>query len=268
MLLDFFIKSKPVSKSSQNETLTYEEWVFRIHRRASFRGMKLSVSRNTCLNIFASKGAHSRDIMNFIKQYEDWIRKKLVSGNFRLEKYTLKLGLQGEDVYFLGSKRKIFHKKTSLKKVKVSVFGSQMLIEHCGVSQSKILESIRLFYKNESEKILPEVVKIRSREMGLEPQKVIFRAQKTLWGSCSSSGTLSLNWKLSMAPLKTIDYVVVHELAHIKFQNHSKDFWNLVEQVLPDYKIYSKWLRDHHYDFDWLSQVSSLHCSKNEQMCK
>jgi len=69
--------------------------------------------------------------------------------------------------------------------------------------------------------------------------------QRTLWGSCSSSGTLSFNWRLVLAPLGVLDYVVVHELCHLRVPNHSQSFWTCVEQRRPRWRDQRDWLREH-----------------------
>ncbi len=74
---------------------------------------------------------------------------------------------------------------------------------------------------------------------------ITVRDQKTRWGSCSSRGTLSFNYRLIFAPPRILDYVVVHELCHLTHMNHSKDFWNMVASVMPEYKTHRKWLREH-----------------------
>ncbi len=74
---------------------------------------------------------------------------------------------------------------------------------------------------------------------------ITIRDQKTRWGSCSSRGTLSFNYRLIFAPPAVLDYVVVHELCHLTHMNHSADFWNLVGSVMPDYKQHRKWLKEH-----------------------
>lgn len=74
---------------------------------------------------------------------------------------------------------------------------------------------------------------------------ITVRDQRSRWGSCSSRGTLSFNYRLIFAPPVILDYVVVHELCHLTHMNHSRDFWNMVEKIMPEYKIYRQWLRDH-----------------------
>ena len=77
---------------------------------------------------------------------------------------------------------------------------------------------------------------------------IMIRDQKSRWGSCSSRGTLSFNYRLMFAPPKVLDYVVVHELCHLTLMNLSKDFWNMVGRFMPDYKIYKQWLREHGHE--------------------
>jgi predicted metal-dependent hydrolase len=69
--------------------------------------------------------------------------------------------------------------------------------------------------------------------------------QRTLWGSCSRTGTLSFNWRLVLAPLEVADYVVVHELCHLRVHGHSRRFWSLVERHRPGYRDQRSWLREH-----------------------
>lgn len=78
--------------------------------------------------------------------------------------------------------------------------------------------------------------------------RITIRDQKTRWGSCSAKGTLSFNWRLMLAPPSIPDYVIVHELCHLTYMNHSAAFWNKVESVYPDYRGARKWLKDHGHE--------------------
>ncbi|GAB6044529.1 SprT family zinc-dependent metalloprotease [Caminibacter profundus] len=100
-------------------------------------------------------------------------------------------------------------------------------------------------YKEKLPEIVLSFVDKYSKKMNLYPNKVGFRFNKTRWGSCSVKNNLSFNYYLAKLPQELIEYVVVHELAHIKYKNHSLDFWNLVEKSLPDVKNRRKLLRQY-----------------------
>lgn len=92
---------------------------------------------------------------------------------------------------------------------------------------------------------IPERVRYYAPIVGVDYGRITIRNQKTKWGSCSAKGNLNFNCLLMKAPEEVLDYVVVHELCHRQEMNHSPRFWKLVEQVMPDYKLRRKWLRDH-----------------------
>ena len=92
--------------------------------------------------------------------------------------------------------------------------------------------------------VIPERVRFYAEKLGVTYGKVTIRCQKTRWGSCSSRGDLSFNCTLMKCPPEALDSVVVHELCHRKEMNHSPAFYAVVASVMPEYKIYEKWLRD------------------------
>lgn len=84
-----------------------------------------------------------------------------------------------------------------------------------------------------------------AERIGVEYRRIRIGGQRTLWGSCSPQGTLSFNWRLILAPLEVLDYVVVHELCHLRVPNHSRRFWALVARHRPQWRDQRDWLRDH-----------------------
>lgn len=86
---------------------------------------------------------------------------------------------------------------------------------------------------------------------------ITIRDQKSRWGSCSSRKTLSFNYRLIFAPPQVLDYVVIHEICHLTHMNHSKDFWGLVAEIMPDYKVHKKWLQDHGQELNLLSYLTA-----------
>ena len=105
------------------------------------------------------------------------------------------------------------------------------------------LDSVRDAMKVEAACELRRAVEHWSSVMGLVPTKLSVRDQRTKWGACSSRGTVTFNWRLIMAPPAVLEYVVIHELAHLKELNHSSRFWAIVREYCPDYAAHKRWLR-------------------------
>lgn len=99
------------------------------------------------------------------------------------------------------------------------------------------------WYRAQAKQILTERVRLYASQYGLQYKKIGITSARTRWGSCSANGSLNFSWRLILAPLAVVDYVVVHELAHTVHHNHSKKFWKKVETIMPDYKERRKWLQ-------------------------
>ncbi len=109
----------------------------------------------------------------------------------------------------------------------------------------KRLKVMDVRFRKAAKEYFPKRVAYYHTMTGGNYTKITIRDQKTRWGSCSSNGTLSFNYRLMYAPPRILDYVVVHELCHLTHMNHSKDFWNMVASIMPEYKTYRQWLKDH-----------------------
>ncbi|MCI8797136.1 MAG: M48 family metallopeptidase [Dorea sp.] len=121
---------------------------------------------------------------------------------------------------------------------------NQEKLKEASRQKTVITEEMRKDGVKKALKLIPERVEYFAGLMGVSYGRITIREQKTRWGSCSCKGNLNFNWKLMLMPPEILDYVVVHELAHRKEMNHSRDFWKIVEQVLPDYQERRKRLRE------------------------
>lgn len=103
---------------------------------------------------------------------------------------------------------------------------------------------LNLWLRRLARKELIERLRLRALTMNLRPSRVGIRDQRSRWGSCSRKGSISLNWRLVMAPPEVLDYVVIHELSHMVEASHSRAFWRVVERWCPDWRQHRCWLRE------------------------
>ena len=114
--------------------------------------------------------------------------------------------------------------------------GAVLLVITDSLGDDRLRALLESWYRGEAVTHLSDRVEHYSSRLGVRPSKVIVRGQRTRWGSCSGKGTVSLNWRLMMVPGALADYVVVHELCHLRHMNHSPRFWEMVGGIMPDYR--------------------------------
>ncbi|MBC6935980.1 MAG: M48 family peptidase [Chloroflexi bacterium] len=103
--------------------------------------------------------------------------------------------------------------------------------------------ALESWYRAQAKAYIPRRAAELGTQLGFQFGRVSIKGQATRWGSCSSQNNLNFNWRLMMAPPAAVDYVIIHELCHLKEMNHSRRFWALVGRFCPDYKIWIKWFK-------------------------
>ena len=107
---------------------------------------------------------------------------------------------------------------------------------------------LEAWLRTEARDAIERRVAVRARDLGIEPAGLAIRDQRSRWGSASRNGNVSFNWRLILAPAAILDYVVVHELAHLRQFGHGQRFWALVRDLVPDTDAARRWLRTHETD--------------------
>ena len=174
-----------------------------------------------------------REINRFVESKNAWIKKHLsVQQERASQARDFKLDY-GSDILYLGHTYKI-----------ASEEGVQGTF-YCpsGLNEEQIKKKLILFYKERAGEIIPELIASFAPRLFVKPANVRIGSAKRSWGSCTSSGRLTFSWRIMMASPEAIEYLVVHELAHLKQLNHSEKFWDVVASVLPDWKERRKELR-------------------------
>ena len=109
----------------------------------------------------------------------------------------------------------------------------------------KASDLFKSFYKQKGLKKISERVDKLAPQLGVEVGRIRVQELQNRWGSCTANGDLNFHWKCLMAPISVLDYIVLHELVHLKHRNHDKHFWNEIDKVLPDHQKSINWLRQH-----------------------
>lgn len=128
---------------------------------------------------------------------------------------------------------------------RASLVGDTLTLHVAEANQETIRRALEAWYRRQASAAFAERLVACNARYGFAYGRVAIKEQKSRWGSCSRKGNLNFNWRLLLAPLPVLDYVVVHELCHLRELNHSPRFWSLVALGCPDYVAQRRWLRDH-----------------------
>lgn len=269
MMLRLFRRSKPLrSKRIHREVLNFLDREIDLHRRAYKRTIGLTLQVNGRIKVSAPLTTPHSRIENFLLANRDWIETHLERYRALREAHPPKRYSEGEMFPLLGEELRLTFQRGSRAKYFVRRERNRLVVDipdrlWDGLAlhrpHPEIAPCVSSFYHSLGRAVLTERVSYLSACMGLRPSSLSFRSQKTRWGSCSSRGRISLNWRLVIAPALVSDYVVAHELAHLKHYNHSAAFWRLVESQIPDFEKCRLWLRRHQFDGDFLAKRSELY---------
>ncbi|MCS5591963.1 MAG: M48 family metallopeptidase [Gammaproteobacteria bacterium] len=204
--------------------------------RSKRKTLSLQINQNAELIIRAPLRLPEKDIQAFVVEKSSWISKKQEEVESRVsQKYHFE---DGEMFLYLGN---TYPLAISLGTNSLSFNGE---VFELNVNCADASTAFRGWYKLKFRDIAVPRIDYFANKYSLQFHDVRLKAQKTLWGSCSSDNNLNFNYLLMMAPMSVIDYVIVHELSHTIHKNHSSDFWGLVEAILPEYKQAKKWLKE------------------------
>lgn len=212
--------------------------IIRINKieRSKRKTIALLVHADTTLTVKAPFLVPTNQIENVVEKKQSWIKRKVREFEQR-PRVAIREFVNGEGFLVQGKSYRL----------KIGSYPSIELGEYLYFPKSD-LDSIRQkltdWYKQQGLKKIVSRTKWYYKKMGVEYSSIRLSDATKRWGSCGRNNTLSIIWRLIMAPLKIIDYVIVHELSHTDEKNHSMMFWNKVKTVLHDYEKSREWLRN------------------------
>lgn len=208
----------------------------KIRKNKLARSVKLSVGVDGSLRASIPYYSPEFAVRRLVNGNRDEIRKMLATHN-------AKNSYQDGDL--IGKTHTLFLRKFSGEEIKISNEGNQILVQipqelafENQFVQSEIRKTVSKILRKQAKAYLPRRIDFLAEKYGFSFEKLRFSHTGTRWGSCSSSGTISLNIALMNLPHHLIDYVIIHELCHTRQMNHSSKFWQEVEKYCPDYKKY------------------------------
>jgi len=207
--------------------------------RTKRKTIALQITDDGTLIIRSPLEATDETIMKVIARHKKWIESKKRYIDSRDPKYAPKEFVNGEGFLYLGNYYRLKIVDSQKEPLK---FENGFYLSREALPQAR--EVFINWYKNMAYQKILERVQWYAKKGGFKYNKInITNAQKR-WGSCSLKGNLNFSWRIIMAPLNVLDYVVVHELVHLVEYNHKKTFWNKVKVLMPYYEQYKDWLKN------------------------
>ncbi|MHB8985356.1 MAG: M48 family metallopeptidase [Eubacteriales bacterium] len=213
----------------------------RVSERA--KNVRLQVSLEKGLEVVVPKKFNLRNLENILREKQDWILDKLDHFTRLAEKQRLLRREGGWRIFYRGREFEVETKEAAGSARQVAVEEEKLTVtvpEGAGEEAAAVLEA---WLRRMARMLINQRIRVVNKKLNLSFNRVFIRDQKTRWGSCSRQKNLNFNWRLVMAPLPVLDYVVAHELVHLAVPNHSEKFWARVEEVCPGCKDYRAWLK-------------------------
>ncbi|WP_053956869.1 M48 family metallopeptidase [Inediibacterium massiliense] len=225
--------------------MIYKEFEFsHIVKKSDRKTFEIRIEPPDLVILKAPKKAKEEDIIKILKRKEKWIRNKLQL----LKKINClqKQYINGENFLYLGKNYllKIIINST-VKNSTVEGIDQNLVVTMKENDQQALKDIVINWYAQKALEKIVERVNDFQKYFEVKPNKITIKNQKTRWGSCSSKRNLNFNFRIIIAPIEIIDYLVVHEMCHLIHMDHSKNFWGLVESIIPDYKKRREWLKVH-----------------------
>ena len=203
---------------------------YTVRRSDRARRVRVVVEPTGDVEVVLPRRAAQREAAAAVEELRPWIERRLAETEAAREAVRAR----GGGLPFLGETlraRREPGRTRAHRRGDVLLYGDRLQIERW----------YRRMARDEVVPLLDEAVDA----LGVDYASVRIANQRTRWGSCSTNGAMSFNWRLLLAPPEILEYVVWHEACHLVHMDHSPRFWSLLERHLPDYRTPRRWLRDH-----------------------
>ncbi len=212
----------------------------RVRRSTRARRARIRVGPGCPPEVVVPQRMSEREVDRVIREHRDWITEKLAWARAEAAR-TPKLGLERPGVVWLAGNPVSIELREHGRAVAELSEGRLVV----GGPADGAEAAIGRWYRREARRRLAQLTSREAEALGVRPARISIRDPRTRWGSCSATGAISYSWRLVICPLPVLDYVVVHELCHLRIHDHSKAFWELLSSARPEWRQQAEWLRSH-----------------------
>jgi predicted metal-dependent hydrolase len=213
-----------------------------LKQSARIRGYRLEIRQGTGLIVVVPRKYSQNYIDELLSNKSRWILRHLPADSPYQMPLFRKEADHGDKIPFMGRWLQIVQVAGKGRAEAATIDGKRLLISADGQGMAAALEK---WYRMQASAIFRDKADVFKGPMGVAYHRIFIRGQRARWASCSHQHNLTFNWKLLFAPEHIVDYVIIHELAHLKHMNHSRKFWDMVVGYCPKFKEYRKWLLAH-----------------------
>jgi len=219
---------------------------YRVRRSSKATRMRIEVTPEDVL-VVAPGSQKDREVAAYVHRKRKWVftkREMVRERALRLEEIHPKHYASGAKVPYRGRKMRLVVRRHEGARDRIDVRYRNGFEVDCGASatETQIGKAVEYWLRSRVETDVHQFVGTYQTKLDVCARSVVVDDFIHLWGSCGKQGTIRINWRLIFAPKAVLEYVVVHELAHLLVRNHNEEFWQLVASVLPDYSAAKRWL--------------------------
>lgn len=211
----------------------------------------ISIKPPDVVTVTAPKGVDEETILKAVKSRGKWIVQKIFELKQMEHLRQEKVYVNGETFMYLGENYALqIVVDNTIKLPETKLYQGKFYVTSPTKEQQQIRSAMEKWYRKQTLEKVTERISYYQRYFKVQPHAIVVKEQKKRWASCSSKRNLNFNWRCVMAPVWVLDYIVVHEMCHLVHMNHSKEFWALVERIMPDYKRHREWLKNNGMKMD------------------
>ncbi|MDP6374107.1 MAG: SprT family zinc-dependent metalloprotease [Vicinamibacterales bacterium] len=196
----------------------------------------VSVDPNEGVLLVAPAGLATTRLDSVVRQKARWIIRRLRQIQSNGTPLALREFVSGESVVYLGRHYRLKVAPHGTVEAKLRGGWLHVAVPRGSRDTALIRQAVVSWFRQHAAERFPERVEAWRRKVGVPMPRVMTVEQRKRWGSCDQRGTIRLNWRIIQAPMRLVDYVVVHELVHLRYRGHGRDYWQALGKVMPDYE--------------------------------